>query len=172
MSAHAILLIRKYAGKQLKHQAPLPKQARLSKTTNERSCLAQGDTFIALAHEDGGRMGVPALGLINYLAHRFGSTKTERAIVTNYALQRLHTTSQRGVAASCRKLQPLPLGPALLSPGVTVHMLGVPPRRPTGLPVLRPISAVPLLPWQLAAAIPTLELQSKARLLWPLRFRN
>ena len=115
--------------------------------------LAQGDTFIALAHEDGGRMGVPALGLINYLARRFGSTKTERAIFTNYALQRLHTTSQRGVAALCRKLQPLPLGPALLSPGITVHHLGVPPRRPTGLPVLRQISTVPSMPWQLTAAI-------------------
>ena len=115
--------------------------------------MAQGDTFIALAHEDGGRMGVPALGLINYLAHRFGSTKTERAIFTNYALQRLHTTSQRGVAALCRKLQPLPLGPAMLSPGITVHHLGVPPRRPTGLPVLKQISTVPAMPWQLAAAI-------------------
>ena len=113
--------------------------------------LAQGDSFIALAHEDGGRMGEPALGLINHLAHRFGSTKTERAVFTNYALQRLHITSQRGVAALCRKLQPLPLGPALLSPGVTVHKLGVPPRRPTGLPVLRQISTVPPMPWQLTA---------------------
>ena len=96
-------------------------------------------------------MGEPALGLINHLAHRFGSTKTERAVFTNYALQRLHITSQRGVAALCRKLQPLPLGPALLSPGVTVHKLGVPPRRPTGLPVLRQISTVPPMPWQLTA---------------------
>ena len=30
---------------------------------------------------------------------------------------------------------------------------GVPPRRPTGLPVLRQISTVPYMPWQLAAAI-------------------
>ena len=113
--------------------------------------LAQGDSFIALAHEDGGRMGEPALGLINHLAHRFGSIKTEHAIFTNYALQRLHITSQRGVAALCRKLQPLPLGPTLLSPGVTVHKRGVPPRRPTGLPVLRQISTVPPMPWQLTA---------------------
>jgi hypothetical protein len=75
-------------------------------------------------------MGVPALGL-----------------------QRLHTTSQRGVAALCRKLQPLPLGPALLTPGITVHNLGVPPRRPTGLPVLRQISTAPSMPWPLAATI-------------------
>jgi hypothetical protein len=105
-------------------------------------------------------MGVPALGLINFLAHRFGSTKTERAIFTNYALQSLHTTSQRGVAALCRKLQPLPLGPAILSPGVTVHHPGVPPRRPTGLPVLRQVSTVPSMPWQLAAAIKAIRLVS------------
>ncbi len=33
-------------------------------------------------------MGEPALGLINHLAHRFGSTKTDRAIFTN-----LHSSS-------------------------------------------------------------------------------
>ena len=100
-----------------------------------------------------GQFGMPGASVHGLLAHRFGSTKTERAIFTNYALQRLHTTSQRGVAALCRKLQPLPLGPALLSPGITVHHLGVPPRRPTGLPVLKQISTVPAMPWQLAAAI-------------------
>ncbi len=40
----------------------------------------------------------------------------------------------------------------MLSPGITVHQLGVPPRRPTGLPVLRQISTVPSMPCQLAAA--------------------
>ena len=114
---------------------------------------AQGDIFIALVHEDGGRMGEPALDLINQLSHRFGSSKTERATLTNYALQRLHTTSQRGVAALCRNLRPLPLGPALLSPGVSVHSLGVPPRRPAGLALQRDISTVLPMPWQLTAAV-------------------
>ena len=58
----------------------------------------------------------------------------------------------RGVAVICTKLRPLPLGPALLSPGVTVQNICVPPRRPTGLPVLRQILTVPPMPWQLAAA--------------------
>ena len=98
-------------------------------------------------------MGEQALDLINQLSHRFGSSKTERATFTNYALQRLHTTSQRGVAALCRNLQPLPLGPALLSPGVSVHSLGVPPRRPAGLALQREISTVLPMPWQLTAAV-------------------
>ena len=97
-------------------------------------------------------MGDPALDLINQLSHRFGSSKTERATFTNYALQRLHTTSQRGVAALCRNLRPLPLGPALLSPGVSVHSLGVPPRRPAGQALQREISTVLPMPWQLNAA--------------------
>ena len=105
-----------------------------------------------MKNEDGGRMGEPAFYLINELSNRFGSSKTERATFTNYALQRLHTTSQRGVAALCRNMRPLPLGPALLSPGVSVHGLGVPPRRPAGLALQRGISTVLPMPSQLAAA--------------------
>jgi hypothetical protein len=59
---------------------------------------AQGDTFIAPVHEEGGRISEPALNLLDSFARRFGNTNIEQATYKTYALQRLHTVGQIGVA--------------------------------------------------------------------------
>ena len=65
------------------------------------------------------------------LSRRFGSTSTEQATFKTYALQRLHTVCQIGVARLCRAVQPIPLGPRHM-PFLALRM-GVSTQRPVGL---------------------------------------
>jgi len=75
---------------------------------------AQGDTFMALCIESGGRLSEQFLKLIAYFASLSGTTESERRAFTIYALQRIHVVSQRGVAQVIRAHEPIPDGPCLL----------------------------------------------------------
>jgi hypothetical protein len=90
---------------------------------------AQGDTFMALCVEAGGRLNEQFLKLIDYFASMSGSTESERRAFTIFALQRIHLASQRGVAQLIRAHEPIPDGPCSLPPRGLVQ-LGVLPRGP------------------------------------------
>jgi hypothetical protein len=90
---------------------------------------AQGDTFMALCVEAGGRLNEQFLKLIDYFASISGSTEAERRAFSIYALQRIRLASQRGVAQLIRAQEPIPDGPCLLPPRGLLD-LGVLPRRP------------------------------------------
>jgi hypothetical protein len=102
---------------------------------------AQGDTFIAPVHEEGGRISEPALNLLDSFARRFGNTNIEQATYKTYALQRLHTVGQIGVARLCRAVKPTPVGPRQISNPISALRFGVPSRRPVGLALVLNSSA-------------------------------
>ena len=109
---------------------------------------AQGDIFRAPVVEEGGTWNQPALELVDLLSHRAGKTGIEQAIFKTYALQRLHTVSQIGVARLCRAVQPIPLGPRHIP--TSVFRMGVPTRRPVGS-ALPSNSTAPRPQWQAGA---------------------
>jgi len=90
---------------------------------------SQGDTFMALCVEAGGRLNEQFLKLIDYFASVSGSTEAERRAFTVFALQRIHLASQRGVARLIRVHEPIPDGPCVLAPRGLIQ-LGVLPRGP------------------------------------------
>ena len=110
---------------------------------------AQGDIFLAIVHEDGGRLSDTAKDLLFRLARHFGNSSAEQAVFMAYALQRLHSIAQKGVAQLCRALRPIPTGAAHIpSP---VQRFGAPMRRPAGSALARmflPLTLQPL--WQVA----------------------
>ena len=61
---------------------------------------AQGDVFVPFVIEAGGRFGNAALDFLHAASTNIGSSPSERAAFMTYALQRLHLTSQHGVAPS------------------------------------------------------------------------
>ena len=71
---------------------------------------AQGDIFLAIVHEDGGRLSDTAKDLLGRFARHFGSTPTEQAAYLTYAKQRLYSLSQRGATQLNRALRPIPIG--------------------------------------------------------------
>jgi hypothetical protein len=91
---------------------------------------AQGDTFMALCVEAGGRLNEQFLKLIDYFASISGSTEAERRAFTIYALQRIHLASQRGVAQLIRAQEPIPDGPCLLPPRGLLDLGVLPCRSP------------------------------------------
>ena len=86
---------------------------------------AQGDIFIAFAVEAGGAIGEAALSLINMAACANGASAAEIAAFTTYALQRIHITTQLGVARTIRANAPIPTGARLLHLPGTID-LGAP----------------------------------------------
>jgi hypothetical protein len=90
---------------------------------------SQGDTFMALCVEAGGRLNEQFLKLVDYFASVSGSTEAERRAFTVFALQRIHLASQRGVARLIRVHEPIPDGPCVLAPRGLIQ-LGVLPRGP------------------------------------------
>ena len=95
----------------------------------QRRVESQGDTFMALCVEAGGRLNEQFLKLIDYFASVSGSTEAERRAFTIFALQRAHLASQRGVAQLIRAQEPIPDGPCFLPPRGLLD-LGVLPRGP------------------------------------------
>lgn len=91
-----------------------------SKAENEKTtkwgdiCAAQGDRFVPLAFEAGGRIGLAALDLINEITHSSGGTPGELSFLTAWALQRLHSVNSAGVAALILSRTPVLKGPGLL----------------------------------------------------------
>ena len=91
-----------------------------SKAENEKTtkwgdiCAAQGDRFVPLAFEAGGRIGLAALDLINEITHSSGGTPGELSFLTAWALQRLHSVNSAGVAAMFLSRTPVLKGPGLL----------------------------------------------------------
>jgi len=113
---------------------------------------AQGDIFLAIVHEDGGRLSDTALDLLGRFARHFGSTLAEQVTFLAYAKQRLHCVSQKGVAQLSRALLPLPIG-AMHIP-TPVQRFGAQVRRPSGSALARtglPPSSQPL--WHSAAIL-------------------
>ena len=94
---------------------------------------AQGDVFLAIVHEDGGRLSETAKTLLNRLARHFSCIPSEQSFYVSYALQRLHAVAQKGVARLCRAVQPMPLGVMHLSTQTMMNAFGVPMRRPEGV---------------------------------------
>jgi hypothetical protein len=98
---------------------------------------AQGDVFLAIVHEDGGRLSETAKTLLNRLARHFSCITSEQSFYISYALQRLHAVAQKGVARLCRAVQPMPLGVMHLPTQAVMNVLGAPIRRPEGAPLAR-----------------------------------
>ena len=94
---------------------------------------AQGDVFLAIVHEDGGRLRETAKTLLNRLARHFSCISSEQSFYVSYALQRLHSVAQKGVARLCRAAQPMPLGVMHLPTQTMMNALGAPMRRPEGV---------------------------------------
>jgi hypothetical protein len=94
---------------------------------------AQGDVFLAIVHEDGGRLSETAKTLLNRLARHFSCIPSEQSFYVSYALQRLHSVAQKGVARLCRAVQPMPLGAMHLPTQTMMNALGAPMRRPEGV---------------------------------------
>jgi hypothetical protein len=82
----------------------------------QKKVESQGDTFMALCIEAGGRLNEQFLKLIDYFASVNGSTEAERRAFTIFALQRVHLASQRGIAQLIRAQEPIPDGPCFLPP--------------------------------------------------------
>ena len=111
---------------------------------------AQGDIFLAIVHEDGGRLSDTAKDLLHRLARHFGISPTDQSMFMSYGLQRLHAISQKGVAQLSRALRPVPSGAAHI-PAPSLRF-GAPIRRPAGSALARmgpPLSSQPL--WKTAA---------------------
>jgi hypothetical protein len=108
---------------------------------------SQGDTFMALCVEAGGRLNEQFLKLIDYFASVCGSTESERRAFTVFALQRIHLASQRGVARLIRAHEPIPDGPCILPPRGLIQ-LGVLPRGPLVQASLMKQSEGPIPEWR------------------------
>ena len=111
---------------------------------------AQGDVFLAIVHEDGGRLSDTAKDLLHRFACHFGISLTDRSMFMSYGLQRLHAISQKGVAQLSRALRPVPSGAAHIP--TPALRFGAPIRRPAGSALARmgpPLSSQPL--WKTAA---------------------
>ena len=97
----------------------------------EPSCHSQGDRFVALAFEAGGRIGDPAVALFRELTWSSGGSAGELSCLGAWAFQRLHSANAGGVAALIRAQTPVPVGPCVPS-RVGVLSIGrsgpVPPR--------------------------------------------
>ena len=106
---------------------------------------SQGDIFMALCVESGGRMGDQVYSLINLLKNYRRSAPAEQEAFSVYALQRLHLTSQIGVARIIRSHEPIHDGPCIVRTQGEFS-LSVPMPRPLGnAPKINPREASP--PW-------------------------
>ena len=76
----------------------------------EEEARRQGDNFIPLCHEAGGRLGKPALDLVDLLARSAGDG-SEREAFKTYALQRLRALTFSGVARIILARPPFRTGP-------------------------------------------------------------
>jgi len=81
----------------------------------EPSCRSQGDRFVALAFEAGGRIGDPAVALFKELTWSSGGTLGELSCMGTWAFQRLHSANAGGVAALIRAQTPVPDGPCAIT---------------------------------------------------------
>jgi hypothetical protein len=100
----------------------------LKKNKWEDHVNAQGDLFIGFAIEAGGAIGDGARSLLDLAACANGSSTAETAAFITYALQRLHITTQLGVARTIRANMPIPTGARLLHLPGAVDLGGAPPR--------------------------------------------
>ena len=90
----------------------------------------QGDTFIPICHEVGGRQGVQANDLLDKICMSAGGSLSDRTAFKVYALQRLHAATFRGVAAMINARPIWRTGPGIF-PGQAVSPRGPAPPRPT-----------------------------------------
>ena len=72
---------------------------------------SQGDTFIPLCHESGGRLGAQAIKFLDELSVTAGGSQGDRVAFKTYALQRLHAATFRGVALLINSRPVLRSGP-------------------------------------------------------------
>ena len=107
---------------------------------------AQGDIFLALVHEEGGRISEPALALLDRFARHCSTSISEQNAFKTYALQRLHTVGQVGVARLCRAVQPIPVGPTQISVQSHVRRLSAPTRTPAGSSLTNQITQLAIRP--------------------------
>ena len=117
---------------------------------------AQGDVFMALCFEAGGRMGDQVFSLLDLLAQHAHCTGAERDAFLNYARQRLHIMNLVGVARVIRAHEPICEGPCVINLRGTLD-LGIPAPRPTGTAVT---IANDLAPAWLRTCRPSLQLDS------------
>ena len=94
----------------------------------EEEARHQGDTFIPLCHEVGGRLGEPAKDLVDLLARSAG-VGPEREAFKTYALQRLRALTFSGVARIILARPPFRTGPEV-PPARGALPLASPPPRP------------------------------------------
>jgi len=97
---------------------------------------AQGDVFLALCFEAGGRLGDQVLGLLDLLAqHAYGSGADRDAFLI-YARQRVQLVNQIAVARVIRAHEPICDGPCVINLRGTLD-LGTPVPRPLGVAVAK-----------------------------------
>ena len=100
-----------------------------SRKINGRITSTQKATFsLVLLSKQGGAIGDGARSLLDLAACANGSSTAETAAFITYALQRLHITTQLGVARTIRANMPIPTGARLLHLPGAVDLGGAPPR--------------------------------------------
>ena len=85
--------------------------------------MPQGDTFFALCHEAGGRMGDSAYDFLSMIIDSAGGSASDRMAFKVYTLQRLHAANFRGVAVVINPRPVIRTGPGA-PPGLGLQPLG------------------------------------------------
>ena len=93
---------------------PLAKLKSSKEKSRRVTFNAQGDLFVGFAVEAGGALGDGARSLLDLEACANGSSTAEIAAFITYALQRIHITTQLGVARTIRANMLIPTGARLL----------------------------------------------------------
>ena len=107
---------------------------------------AQNDHFLAFGIEVGGRLHPASDNFIRRLSFSAGGTASEQAAFRTWALQRLHCTSQRGVARIIRHRAPINMGPRQVDPRGYRNLGFLPPPPPLPPPPLLPPLPSPFPP--------------------------
>jgi hypothetical protein len=92
---------------------------------------AQGDVFMALCFEAGGRLGDQVYSFLGLLAQHAHCSGAERTALLTYSIQHIHLVSQIGVAQVIRAHEPICNGPHVFDLSDTLE-LGTPVPRPYG----------------------------------------
>ena len=97
---------------------------------------AQGDSFIPLCIEAGGRVGPPVEDFIDRITQKIGNTTAEKGAFKTYCWQRIYMASQLGVAKTIRANAPFPCGPCHVGPHRGTWNIGTPVHQPREGPLL------------------------------------
>ena len=121
---------------------------------------AAGIPFLPFCVEEGGRLGDSSHRLLDLFSMSLNSTSADKGAFKTYALQRIHITSQRGVARIINALKPIPSDPHVVAFPTNYELAPPPPRSQTHARV--PVPPSPRPQWATAADMNTKAAPSKS----------